>query len=278
MKLTRNTLICVWLLLMGAFGATSAAHAAAPTRSSASDPPEFYKAERAFKHHNYATAFPLYQDLAKTGVGPYEYTLATMYDDGLGTPKNPALARKWMVASAGQKFPYAIYWLMVRYGDNSGLIVFNPKDPVVSDFLDMAVQCNTAYQVSGGSGFTVSVLDLLQLLASDRAGSGVEARYAIQSTKTPDGRMVLVWADYYAQGHNYADNYKKMLFPDTMVYAYSAVGGNYRPAGTYWYKKGHFYQIANPPQQGPIETLQQSWVAACNQKSMFYVPVSRGQD
>lgn len=85
------------LLLAAAFAlATTATHAG-----------NLADANAAFDHKDYATAFALYQPLAKSGTAEAQSAIGAMYFFGNGIAKNPSRAYMWFDLAARSPSPVA---------------------------------------------------------------------------------------------------------------------------------------------------------------------------
>jgi hypothetical protein len=62
---------------------------------------------RAANKGAYALAFKEFKDAAEKGDARAQYSLAVMYNDGIGVKKNPAEAMVWFRKAAAQGHPMA---------------------------------------------------------------------------------------------------------------------------------------------------------------------------
>jgi TPR repeat protein len=62
---------------------------------------------RAANKGAYATAFKEFKAAAESGDARAQYSLAVMYNDGIGIKKNPVEARIWFEKAAAQGHPMA---------------------------------------------------------------------------------------------------------------------------------------------------------------------------
>ena len=103
-------------LLLAALLAHSAyAAPAAQSRQSALD-----AATAAYQKEDYKTAMRLLKPLAERGDALAQVNVATLYQDGLGVPVNPAEAFKWYQKAARQGHPEAQFMLGFDYSEGIG--------------------------------------------------------------------------------------------------------------------------------------------------------------
>jgi TPR repeat protein len=120
--------------------------------------PAIADARAAFDRGDYATALPMWHDLAAQGNAEAQYFLGSMYGTGRGVSKDYAEAARWIRQAADQGFAPAQYDLGIMYRDGVGVA----KDDAetmrwyrkAADQGFAAAQHNLGVRYEGGVGIT----------------------------------------------------------------------------------------------------------------------------
>jgi len=75
------------------------------------------EAHSAYNARDFTRAFTLYKELAKQGNADAQTSLAFMYQNAQGTPKDTAQARLWYEKAAQKKQPYALFNLALLHSE-----------------------------------------------------------------------------------------------------------------------------------------------------------------
>lgn len=81
----------------------------------------FRQGYEASVRKDYGTAFTIYKKLAAQGNPQAHLGLASLYEEGLGVPRNKATARRWLKSSADLGMPVAQYEVATWYATGAGV-------------------------------------------------------------------------------------------------------------------------------------------------------------
>ena len=87
----------------------------------------FQRGVQAYQHGNYAAALADLQPAAEAGNPSAQFTLAEMHANGLGTPKNDAVAAQWYERAAEQGVVKAQLIVAQYYGIGRGVAANDAK-------------------------------------------------------------------------------------------------------------------------------------------------------
>lgn len=79
----------------------------------------FNQAQTAYRQHDYATALPVMEKLAKQGFDAAQYQLGSMYTHGYGVTQDDNAAAEWYFKAAEQGYPAALTMLREQVNKSS---------------------------------------------------------------------------------------------------------------------------------------------------------------